>query len=469
MRQSMLALGVFAALASTAHAADPAQSHDAKPQHHQSTALTTQQRLDALEARVETLEANNATLRKQASDATADAQATHAELEQIKTAQAATPAPETAAEAPASGAPASANGNAFNPAMSIVLNGAYVHGSLDPARFYRSGFPLAGAAGPPQQGLSIAESEVTLYANIDEKFFGQLTLTASNDHGQDQIGVENAFIETTSLPNGLGVRAGRFFSDIGYLNGHHAHTDNFYDRPLAYQAFLGSQYGDDGVQVRWLAPTPFFLQFGAEAFAGNQFPSGGGAHGGVGVKTAFVKAGGDINDNTSWLAGLSMLDSSTVGADDGFSGKDRLYMADGTLKWAPNGNLKDGGVTVRGEYLVDRRHGDYTVPAEPKLGDPLTDQAWVGTRRGGYLETVWRINRTWELGYRRDKLWADRSGPFASAFDPSRNNVELTWLNSEFSLVRLQFSRELPNPFDADNVWTLQYQTALGAHGAHAF
>jgi hypothetical protein len=469
MRQSLLALAVLAAFAPASHAAAPAPS---KPAHH-TRAMSVEQRLDALEARVETLEADNATLRKQASDATADAKTTHEQLDQIKATQAAAPAAETAGAEPAaaepSAAPAAANGNAFNPAISVILNGGYAHNSLDSSKFYRVGFPLGGGAGLAQQGLSIAESEVSLYANIDEKFFGQLTLTASNDHGQDHVGVENAYIETTSLPNGLGVRAGRFFSDIGYLNSHHAHTDNFYDRPLAYQAFLGGQYGDDGVQVHWLAPTPFFLQFGAEAFAGDQFPSGGGAHGGVGVKTAFVKAGGDFSDSTSWLAGLSMLDSATLNADDGFSGNDRLYVADGTVKWAPNGNLKDGGVTVRGEYLRDHRHGDYTVPADLQPGDPLFDQPWVGTRSGGYLEAVWRIDRTWELGYRFDKLWADRSGPFASGFDPYRNSLELTWLNSEFSLIRLQFSRELPNPFDANNVWTLQYQTALGAHGAHAF
>ena len=308
------------------------------------------------------------------------------------------------AAAPPQTAPAGANGNAFNPAMSVVLNGAYAHGSLDPDRYYRAGFALGGGSGPPAQGLSIAESEVALSANIDEKFYGQLILTAQNDKGQDHIGVENAFIETTALPNGFSVRAGRFYSDIGYLNSHHAHTDNFYDRPLAYQAFLGNQYGDDGVQVRWLAPTPIFLEFGAEAFAGNHFPSGGGGHGGVGVFTGFVHAGGDIGDDTSWLAGASMLNSQTVGAEDGFSGDNKLYIADGTLKWAPHGNLKDGGVTVRGEYLVDDRDGAYTAPPVLQPDQSAFDQTWNGQRRGGYLEAVYRINRTWEAGYRYDKL-----------------------------------------------------------------
>ncbi len=476
MRQTLLVLGVLTALTSPTFVQPARAAAPTKAKHAQSATMTTQQRLDALETRVEALEANNASLRKQASDATADAHATHAELDQIKATQAAASTDsanvETAAAEPPATPPSGANGNAFNPGMSMILNGAYAHNSLNPDRFFRSGFPLAGAAGPAPQGLSIAESEVTLTANVDEKFFGQLTLTAQNDHGQDHIGVENAFIETTALPNGFGMRAGRFFSDIGYLNSHHTHTDNFYDRPLAYQAFLGSQYGDDGVQVHWLAPTSIFLEFGAEAFAGDQFPSGGG-HGGVGVTTAFVKAGGDISDSTSWLAGLSTLRSKTIDGEDGFTGNDKLYVADATLKWAPQGNLKDGGVTVRGEYLVDDRNGIYTAPLAPQLGDPLDlpgfTQPWTGRRSGGYLEAVYRFNRTWEAGYRYDKLWAARSGPFASGFDPSRNSIELTWLNSEFSLVRLEFSRELPNPFDTDNIVTLQYQVALGAHGAHSF
>ncbi|MFI4970346.1 MAG: hypothetical protein ACHP7D_09070 [Lysobacterales bacterium] len=463
MRTSLLTACVAVALAAPAFAADlPAKTTPAKT------------KIQQLEARIKALEANAATMQKQAADALAALQATRAEIDAIKARQdtasatAQTAPVESVAAAPQA-APAGANGNAFNPAMSVILNGAYAHGSLDPKKYYRAGFAAGGSSGPPAQGLSIAESEIALSANIDEKFYGQLILTAQNDKGQDHIGVENAFIETTGLPNGFGVRAGRFFSDIGYLNSHHAHTDNFYDRPLAYQAFLGSQYGDDGVQVHWLAPTPIFLEFGAEAFAGNNFPSGGAAHSGVGVYTGFVHAGGDIGDDTSWLAGLSTLHSKARGAEDGFSGDNKLYLADGTLKWAPNGNLKDGGVTLRSEYFVDDRNGLYAAPPELQLGQSAFDQVWNGQRRGGYLEAVYRINRTWEAGYRYDKLWADRTGPYASAFDPSRNSVELSWLNSEFSLLRLQYSRDVPNPFDVDNILTLQYQVALGAHGAHAF
>src|SRR3546814_7310932 len=66
-------------------------------------------------------------------------------------------------------------------------------------------------------------------ANVDDKFYGQLTLAVGSD---DSIGTEEAYIDTLGLPGGLTLRAGRFFSNLGYFNSHHTHTDHFIDRPL---------------------------------------------------------------------------------------------------------------------------------------------------------------------------------------------------------------------------------------------
>jgi len=357
-----------------------------------------------------------------------------------------------------------ANPNAFNPAMSVILNGFYAHHSLSPDDYTRDGFPLGGEAGPLPQGLSIGESEVSLAANVDEKFFGQLTVAAESAGGEDHFGIEEAFVDTTALPAGFTLRAGRFFSDIGYLNSHHAHTDKFSDRPLPYQAFLGGQYGDDGAQLRWVAPTDLFLELGGEAFRGDSFPSGGAQHSGVGVTTAFAHAGGDLGVENSWLAGVSMLHSKAAGAEDGFSGINKLYIADVTWKWAPQGNTKDGGILLRSEYFIDDRDGSFADPAEV-----LPDEAWSGKRRGWYVEGVYRINRQWETGYRFDQVWTGDGAPFATGFDPYRHSLMLTWLNSEFSLVRLQLSRDHPNATDSDTAVSLQLQTAIGAHGAHKF
>lgn len=443
MKHTLLALGVFAALASPAHATTPTKN--SKPDNDA--------RVAALEARIQALEANAQALQQQASDALAAAKEAQAALEEMKSAQETAVAEAPAAETSAAGA----NGNAFNPAISIILNGSVTDHSLDPALYQRAGFPVVGEGGPSAQGISLGESEISFAANIDDKFYGQLTASIHSENGEDHLGIEEAFIDTTTLPNGFTARAGRFYSNIGYLNSHHTHTDKFFDRPLAYQAFLGNQYGDDGVQLRWVAPTVTFIELGGEVFRGS-------AAGGTGTRTLFAHVGGDIGDETSWLAGVSMLDADVVGGEDGFTGNNKLYLADATWKWAPQGNFKDGGITLRGEYFIDHRDGQYA-----DASDPLLDQPWLGTRRGAYLEAVYRLNRQWETGYRYDRLWADDTGPYASSFDPSRNSLMLTWLNSEFSLFRLQYSRERPNAADTDNALTLQYQVSLGAHGAHKF
>lgn len=468
MKKLLSGLGVFAALSCPpALAAEPPSGKT---------------QMELLEQKIQALQSSVDALRKQADEATAAAEAAQAELRALK-ASGAQAAASTAADdidALAAGDPASSPSeslsaadatssggdaaNAFNPAISLILNGSYSHHSLDSDAYARSGFPLVGEGAPGPNGFSLGETELTLSSNIDDKLYGQVTLAIGSEDGQDSAGIEEAYIETTALPDGLNLRAGRFFSNIGYLNSHHAHTDSFFDRPLAYQAFLGNQYGDDGVRLSWVAPTSLFLEVGAEVFRGNNFPSGGAQHGGLGTRTLFAHLGGAAGIENEWLAGISALHTRAEGAEDGFSGDSTLYIADGTWKWAPQGNFKDGGFTVRGEYFLDDRDGDFIDPA-----DPLITSLWNGQRRGVYLEGVYRLSRRWDIGYRYDRLWADSEGPYASAFDPWRHSAELTWRNSEFSLFRLQLSHDKPNADDSDNAVTLQYQTSLGAHGAHKF
>ena len=138
-------------------------------------------------------------------------------LEQrLKTAEAAAAAPTAAASPQPTAAPSASGANAFNPAISLILSGLYTRTSRDPSRYAIAGFQLpAGAeAGPGTRGFSLAESELGLAANIDPWLRGNLNLAL---HGDNSVSVEEAYIQTTSLGAGLSLKAGRFFSGIGYL------------------------------------------------------------------------------------------------------------------------------------------------------------------------------------------------------------------------------------------------------------
>ena len=81
-------------------------------------------------------------------------------------------------------------------------------------------------------------------AEYPEKIFddGGYIFTIVED-GEVVVELEEAWAETLTLPGGLAIRMGRFFSSIGYLNQKHFHSWDFADQPMAYQAFLGLPEG----------------------------------------------------------------------------------------------------------------------------------------------------------------------------------------------------------------------------------
>ncbi len=108
----------------------------------------------------------------------------------------------------------------------------------------------------------------------------------------------------TAAPRGVAPKFGRFLSGIGYLNDIHQHAWDFYDAPLVYQAFLGGQYQNNGLQVKWVAPTDLYVEFGGEIGSGEGFPGTGRNKNGVGNGNAYVHLGGDVGPSNSWRAGF---------------------------------------------------------------------------------------------------------------------------------------------------------------------
>ncbi len=101
--------------------------------------------------------------------------------------------------------------------------------------------PSGGHAGLGNQGFSLAGTELNLNSNIDDYFWGNVTLAADDRRVVILAGidVEEAFIQTTSLPYGFTFTGGRMFSDIGYLSISIPHVWDFADAPLVYTAMLG--------------------------------------------------------------------------------------------------------------------------------------------------------------------------------------------------------------------------------------
>jgi hypothetical protein len=368
-----------------------------------------------------------------------------------------------------------ASDNSFNPAIGVTFQGqAWAYGN-DPEDYSIPGFPLGGEAGPAPEGLSLAETEITMSANVDDKFTAMLTVPIVIEEGEVVVELEEAWVETLSLPGGLAIRMGRFFSDIGYLNDKHFHSWDFADQPLVYQAFLGSQYIDDGLQFRWLAPTDFYLQFSGEVLRGDRYPAGGAANSGVGSATLGVKTGGDIGFSNSWLFGFSWLRADADGRESGseddpllFTGDTDLFVTDFVWKWAPNGNSRQKNFKFQAEYMWRNEKGDYTLP--DGVAGP-----WDYGQSGWYAQAIYQPFPRWRFGARIDHLSADTPDMmwegtplYPSGDDPARYSLMVDWSNSEFSRLRFQYNHDRASDF-TDNQFGLQYIFSIGAHGAHAF
>jgi hypothetical protein len=413
---------------------------------------------ESYEARLQSLEQRL----QDAQSAAAQAQNEALASRQAPAASAPTPAPVAVA------APASAN--TFNPSIALILGGTYANLSQDPNQYRLQGFlPPAGEVGPGRRGFNLGESELTMSAAIDPIFSGQLTFALS---GENEAEVEEAFVQTRGLANGLNVKAGRFLSSIGYLNNKHAHTWDFVDAPLAYQAFLGGQYKQDGLQATWLAPTDTLVEVGVEVGSGSSFPGNDRNKNGIGAAAVYAHVGDDIGASSSWRAGLSLLRTGSaerqfddVGA---FTGSSRMLIADAIYKWAPNGNATQQNFKLQGEYFRRKETGELTDGADTGRFD--------STQSGWYLQGVYQFVPNWRAGLRYDRLTSGTPSiglagafPLLDAFSPVRTSAMLDYSPSEFSRLRLQLARDRSRPGVTDTQIFLQYIMSLGAHAAHAF
>jgi hypothetical protein len=460
-KRKTLAAGIALALAAPlcAQAADSAELAQIREQ--------IKQMKESYESRIQSLEA-----RLQQAESTAGNALDKAGKAEEKAVQAAT--------APQSMPPAGTN--AFNPGVSLILSGLYSNLSKDPANYRIGGFmPSGSEIGPGQRGFSLSESELGIYANIDHYFYGGLNFSI---HPDNTVSAEEAFIQTSSLPQGLTLKGGRFFSGIGYLNEQHAHTWDFVDAPLAYQAFLGGQVNNDGVQLRWIAPTETFLEIGAELGRGANFPGSNRDKNGAGASAIFAHFGGDVGDNHSWRAGLSMLrtspqnrayddiDNMGNSVTNNFSGDSRLGIADLVWKWSPNGNAYNTSFKLQGEYLHRTEDGNLTYAA----ATANHADRYASSQSGWYLQGIYQWSPSWRVGVRRDQLdggsidYASNNAALVqTAFNPSKNSLMFDYNPSEFSRIRLQFAQDNSRQGVTDNQLFLQYQMSLGAHGAHKF
>ncbi len=330
------------------------------------------------------------------------------------------------------------------------------------------------ALGERERGFGLGHTELTASGNIDDRFVGRATAALHAHDGDVEVELEEAFVETLTLPGGLSARGGRFLSQIGYLNEQHPHADDFVTRPLLYRAFLGSHYYDDGLRLNWTAPTALYWRVGIELLSGRQLVPEAVRSRNLGAVSLSTKVGGDIGSSQSWQFGLAVLhnrldpvlEEEEVGAleaehdhahGSSYVGRN-LFIADAVWKWAPDGNNRERQLRLSAEYARVTKPGAFATRDD-------FHEAW-------YLSAVYRFSPQWEAGLRHGQLSVRE--PHGDHFHDGRlreTAAMIAWKRSHFSVLRLQFTTQRNGAgfADAGNAVMLQYVMSLGGHGAHAF
>ena len=267
-----------------------------------------------------------------------------------------------------------------------------------------------------RRGINFNYGEMSLYSVVDPYF----DLFAVLDLAPESAGLEEAYFTTRKLPYGFQVKAGKFLASFGRVNEQHEHYWDFANRPLIATALFGEDgLNEIGAQATWVAPTSFYLVFGAEVLNGANEQSFGTAGlqqsekqhcsqccAGAKSLIGFIRSSFDIED-ASILFGISNA-MGTTRTDQGFSSTGGMGEAVDA-----NTDIIGGDLTVKysldairfisfqSEYMYRAMNGtEYTRDSSNVVSSPSLDKH----NSGFYAQVAAKLDQLWEIGVRYDLL-----------------------------------------------------------------
>ena len=343
---------------------------------------------------------------------------------------------------------------------------------------------------PLKRGFTLPNAEISLDGAVDPYFkgFANIVLKLDKDN-ETSIELEEAYLESTSLPGNFQLKAGQFFANFGRQNPQHPHAWAFVDAPIISARTLGPEgLRNPGAQLSWLAPTPFYTELFVGIFDGQ----GSTTH-------SFRNPGEDDGTGEQRFAGRATIDRHLSGLQDflftprlvssfelsesqtlvaGISGafgpndtgahsRTEIYGADLYWKWKPANAAKGFPFVSWQTEALYRRFG---AGADPLAPTPLPSENlrdW-----GFYSQVLWGFKPRWVTGVRGD--YASGNSATFDASDPFRGerwrlSPVLTFYPSEFSKVRLQYNYDEGQFIGTEHSVWLQLEFMLGAHAAHKF
>lgn len=252
--------------------------------------------------------------------------------------------------------------------------------------------------------------------------------------------IEEGYLYWVGLPGALGLKVGKFRQEIGLYNRWHTHALREIDRPLAPVTFLGH----DGLIQTGLSLTSPALSIGPSTqslfLEANQ-----------GTNEALFEHGNDLSFlgrfqsfwDVSPDAYLQFGATGVTGRNGDAALDTRLLALDFAFHWAPRSQAIYRSFELKSEWYFARQ-----------------DREGVrSTGHGGYGQANFRLDRRWVLGTRVDYVEGYDDAVALLQVVPS-----ITWWQSEWVRLRLQYNLVKPRELDASHTVMLQFVWAMGPH-----
>jgi len=307
-------------------------------------------------------------------------------------------------------------------------------------------------------GPKFDEAELSAIAVVDPYW----TLMANIVFAQDGVDPEEIWGRSTNIPS-VQIKLGKLRGTFGKHGLLHTHAFPFIQAPIVMSNTIGEEgFKDAGLEAAWLTPLPWFAELTGGVYQAldvsdnNPLDFGSQRHDNLPWLGHF-KNQFDLNDETTLEAGASYLQGR--GSDDLVHS---AVGADVTVRNVPARSSNRSGWILQGEWLekASRVAGSY-----------------VAEQRGGYGSFQYRLSQVWWAGIRGEHA-LDSSTDFmtdglgvAVAGAVSRGSVNLAWVPSEFSFVRLEYSHAKADAgvHPTDDRILLQVSYTIGFHPAHAY
>jgi len=290
--------------------------------------------------------------------------------------------------------------------------------------------------------------EVSLQASIDPYARAEFYPVFEGEGGELNAKIEEAFIQTLSLPLNLQAKAGKFRQNFGRMNLVHRHALPVIDVPAVYENYFGEAQIDQGFSVSWLIPNPsFYQEIIFEYTQGpDESPIFARSEGNELLKMAHFKNFWALGDNSTLELGFS----GAIGENDS-SRVSRLGGIDITYKWKPLQRNRYKSFEWQTEFFF----------SEVDVAPGRDIDSW-----GFYTWMQYQLAQRWFV----TGMYSYSNQPFDSDFEEQGIYANAGWYATEFQ--KLEFGPKLitTNGFD-DAAFSFRFRWVfvIGAHGAHQY